>query len=61
MRVSYRIEVANTNGQIVRVEDFTRITRVTSFHRKDTDLANKLCVELTNALAKRGTPCLTTK
>lgn len=61
MHVSYRVEVKNTDGHIVRIDDFTRITEITSFHRSDIDLAHRICLELTKALTKVGTVCTTSK
>jgi hypothetical protein len=61
MHISYKIEVKNNDGRIVRVEDFTRFTEITQFHKSDIALANLICIDLTNALRKVGTPCPTTK
>jgi hypothetical protein len=61
MHISYKLEVNGDDGRIVRVENFTRFVEVTKFHRQDVDLANRVCLDLTNALNKVGILCPTNK
>lgn len=61
MHTCYKITVRNTDGRIVRVDDFTRYTEITTFHVNDLALATTICAELTAALAKRGILCPTNK
>lgn len=52
MHTIYKIETKNTNGRIVRVDDFTRFTEITPFDKVDIDLATKVCDDLNNSLTR---------
>lgn len=53
MSTFYKIELRTLSmNRLVRVDDMTRYTEITKFHKDDLPLARKLCEELNKATQK---------